>query len=136
MSVNPRIDIATIHSTTKTLLESNSTITHDESIDTALSITNANGTFYYHRDHQGSIVALTDSNGDVVESFTYDNSYGTIVNHTKTVETNNSYAYTGKRGQVTFNPTVAILFRTNSTGEEYATYSKRRDSRRDISYYQ
>ena len=72
------------------------TITHDESIDTALSITNANGTFYYHRDHQGSIIALTDSSGTVVESFTYDNSYGTIVNHTKTVETNNPYAYTGR----------------------------------------
>ena len=28
------------------------TITHDESIDTPLSITNANGTFYYHRDHR------------------------------------------------------------------------------------
>jgi YD repeat-containing protein len=48
------------------------TITHDESIDTPLSITNANGTFYYHRDHQGSIVSLTDSTGAVVESFTYD----------------------------------------------------------------
>jgi RHS repeat-associated protein len=72
------------------------TITHDESIDTPLSITNANGTFYYHRDHQGSIVALTDSTGAVVESFTYDNHYGTIVNHTKTIETNNPYAYTGR----------------------------------------
>ncbi len=72
------------------------TITHDESIDTALSITNANGTFYYHRDHQGSIIALTDSSGTVVESFTYDNHYGNIVNHTKDVETNNPYAYTGR----------------------------------------
>jgi len=72
------------------------TITHDESIDTPLSITNANGTFYYHRDHQGSIVALTDSSGQVVESFTYDNHYGSIVDHTKTVETNNPYAYTGR----------------------------------------
>jgi len=35
------------------------TITHDENIDTPLSITNQNGTFYYHRDHrdhQGSII--------------------------------------------------------------------------------
>jgi len=72
------------------------TITHDESIDTPLSITNANGTFYYHRDHQGSIVALTDSTGAVVESFQYDNHYGTITNHTKTIETNNPYAYTGR----------------------------------------
>jgi RHS repeat-associated protein len=72
------------------------TITHDESIDRPLSITNANGTFYYHRDHQGSIIALTDSSGQVVESFTYDNHYGTIVDHTKTIETNNPYAYTGR----------------------------------------
>jgi len=72
------------------------TITHDENIDTPLSITNANGTFYYHRDHQGSIVALTDSSGQIVESFQYDNHYGTIINHTKTIETNNPYAYTGR----------------------------------------
>ena len=72
------------------------TITHDESIDTPLSITNSNGTFYYHRDHQGSIVALTDSTGAVVESFTYDNHYGTITNHAKTIETNNPYGYTGR----------------------------------------
>jgi YD repeat-containing protein len=69
------------------ILDSNNqviaTITHDESIDRPLSITNANGTFYYHRDHQGSIVALTDSSGQVVESFTYDNHNGTIVDHTK-----------------------------------------------------
>jgi len=72
------------------------TITHDESIDTALSITNANGTFYYHRDHQGSIVALTDSAGAVVESFQYDNHYGTITDHTINTVTNNPYAYTGR----------------------------------------
>ena len=82
MSYNPRVSLATI--------------THDESIDTPLSITNANGTFYYHRDHQGSIIALTDENGQVVESFTYDNHYGAIINHTETVETNNPYAYTGR----------------------------------------
>ena len=32
----------------------------------------------------------------MVESFTYDNHYGSIVNHTKTTETNNPYAYTGR----------------------------------------
>ena len=82
------------------ILDSNNqviaTLTHDESIDTPLSITNANGTFYYHRDHQGSIVALTDSSGQVVESFAYDNHYGAIIDHTKTVETNNPYGYTGR----------------------------------------
>jgi len=84
MSVNPKVSLAKL------------VLTHDESIDTPLSITNQNGTFYYHRDHQGSIVALTDSAGTVVESFTYDNHYGTIINHTKTTETNNPYAYTGR----------------------------------------
>ena len=84
MSVNPKASLAKL------------IFTHDESIDTPLSITNQNGTFYYHRDHQGSIVALTDSAGAVVESFTYDNHYGTITNHTKDVETNNPYAYTGR----------------------------------------
>jgi len=72
------------------------TITHNESIDTPLSITNVNGTFYYHRDHQGSIIALTDSSGAVVESFTYDNHYGSIVNHTVTTQTDNPYGYTGR----------------------------------------
>ena len=37
---------------------------------------NKNKTFYYHRDHQGSIIALTNQAGEVVESFTYDNHYG------------------------------------------------------------
>ena len=84
MSVNPKVSLAKL------------VLTHDESIDTPLSITNQNGIFYYHRDHQGSIVALTDSAGTVVESFTYDKHYGTIINHTKTTETNNPYAYTGR----------------------------------------
>ena len=84
MSVNPKVSLAKL------------VLTHDESIDTPLSIANQNGTFYYHRDHQGSIVALTDSSGQVVESFTYDNHYGTIINHTKITETNNPYAYTGR----------------------------------------
>ncbi len=61
MSYNPRVSLATI--------------THDESIDTPLSITNQNGTFYYHRDHQGSIVALTDSTGAVVENLHYNYPY-------------------------------------------------------------
>ena len=72
------------------------TITHYPTIDTPLSITNQNGTFYYHRDHQGSIIALTDQNGNIVESFTYDEHFGTIVEHTKLFETDNPYAYTGR----------------------------------------
>ena len=50
----------------------------------------------YHRDHQGSIINLTDQNGNIVESFTYDNHYGRIQEHTKTIKTNNPYGYTGR----------------------------------------
>ncbi len=32
----------------------------------------------------------------MVESFTYDNHYGKIITHTKSVETDNPYAYTGR----------------------------------------
>lgn len=53
-------------------------------------------TYYYHRDHQGSIHHLTNEQGSVVESFKYDESYGKIITHTKTEETLNPYAYTGR----------------------------------------
>lgn len=42
-------------------------------------------------------VSLTSlMSAQVIESFTYDNHYGTITNHTKTIETNNPYGYTGR----------------------------------------
>jgi RHS repeat-associated protein len=75
------------------------TITHhDTKIDTPLSITTLYGTFYFHRDHQGSIVALSDEYGDVVEEIKYDEHYGRIIKHTKRsdVETLNPYGYTGR----------------------------------------
>ena len=72
------------------------TLIHDETADTPLSISNAQGTFYYHRDHQGSIIALTDEKGDTVETIDYDNAYGKIINHSKTIETDNPYGYTGR----------------------------------------
>ncbi len=46
--------------------------------------------------HQGSITALTDSEGNIVESFLYDEAYGTILDHYKRVETYNPYCYTGR----------------------------------------
>ena len=49
---------------------------------------------YYHRNHQGSIVALTDTSGSVVESYTYD-AYGQT-NTTGSINTGNLYAYTGR----------------------------------------
>jgi len=71
---------------------------HPSQVDTPLSITNhtTNKTYYYHRDHQGSIVALTNEEGNTVESIEYDGHYGTILNHTQEEETFNPYGYTGR----------------------------------------
>ena len=71
---------------------------HPHRVDTPLSITNINGTFYYHRDHQGSIIALTDSEGNIVEEITYDNAYGKVNTHSIKEEnlTLNPYGYTGR----------------------------------------
>jgi RHS repeat-associated protein len=51
--------------------------------------------YYYHRDHQGSITALTDEQGEIVGSFEYD-AFGNITGHQKDVETHNPFAYTGR----------------------------------------
>ncbi len=72
------------------------TLVHDDTIDTPLRIQNQHGTFHYHRDHQGSIIALTDEQGEVVERFEYDNDYGAITHHEKSTETDNPYVYTGR----------------------------------------
>jgi RHS repeat-associated protein len=75
-----------------------SIVHHPTQTDTPLSITNheTNKTYYYHRDHQGSIVALTNEEGQTVEQITYDGHYGKILNHHKTEETHNPYGYTGR----------------------------------------
>jgi len=63
-------------------------------------------TYYYHRapqghfrrlcsgHHQGSITALTDEDNNIVESFLYDDAYGTILDHHTTVQTYNPYCNT------------------------------------------
>jgi RHS repeat-associated protein len=52
-------------------------------------------TYYYHRDHQGSITKLTDEQGIIVERFVYD-AYGKIVEHMQGRDTFNPYCYTGR----------------------------------------
>ena len=54
-----------------------------------------NRTYYYHRDHQGSIIKLTDEQGVTVERFVYD-AYGKILEHKQTQTTLNPYCYTGR----------------------------------------
>ncbi|SFV64373.1 Wall-associated protein precursor [hydrothermal vent metagenome] len=96
-------------------------IIHEDNIDTPLSITtykksdlccdklsklsederyihflSLQDTYYYHRDNQGSIIALTDKEGNIVESFIYDEGYGKILEHHKEVQTHNPYAYTAR----------------------------------------
>ncbi|OMH25755.1 RHS repeat-associated core domain-containing protein [Motiliproteus sp. MSK22-1] len=71
-------------------------ITHDDKTDTPLCISSHNGTFYYHRDHQGSIIALTNEAGEIVEKLDYDNSYGVLHGYSKQIETYNPYGFTGR----------------------------------------
>ena len=52
--------------------------------------------YYYHSNHQGSITHLTNEDGNIVETFIYDNAYGTILKHNKTEQTYNPYCYTGR----------------------------------------
>ncbi len=93
-----RFDLIAIHTFYPDGTESTATLVHDETIDTPLSIKNRHGTFYYHRDHQGSMLALTDEDGKTVESFEDDNSYGVIIKHTTTegMDTQNPFGYTGR----------------------------------------
>ena len=73
-------------------------IHHDSKIDTPLYIQTDYGKFYYHRDHQGSIIALSDEYGDIVEKIEYDNHFGAIKRHwkRKDVKTFNPYGFTGR----------------------------------------
>ncbi|MDD4950806.1 RHS repeat-associated core domain-containing protein [Sulfuricurvum sp.] len=53
--------------------------------------------FIYHRDHQNSIIALSDDNAQIVEYYEYD-IYGTITKaeYTEGIQTLNPYRYTGR----------------------------------------
>ncbi|MDD3597415.1 RHS repeat-associated core domain-containing protein, partial [Sulfuricurvum sp.] len=96
------------------------TLIHDRSVDTPLSITTyeredetlkseltmedyqiyqqtLRHTYYYHRDHQNSIIALTCQEGKIVERYDYD-PFGniTLEEHTEGIQTLNPYRYTGR----------------------------------------
>ncbi len=71
-------------------------IIHDETIDSPLSIINVanDKTYYYHKDHQGSIIGLSDSTQASVENYSYD-AYGKTLK-TASIETGNPFAYTAR----------------------------------------
>jgi len=48
---------------------------------------------FYHQDELGSVVRITDINGNVVNSYDYDD-YGNIISQTENIT--NDYTYTGK----------------------------------------
>ena len=52
----------------------------------------------YHFDYRGSTVAITDSNGTVTDTFTYD-SYGNVISRTGTTDT--IFLYNGEYGVIT-----------------------------------
>ena len=74
--------------------------THGPGIDEPISVdrdTDSNGTlettYYYQYDGLGSAIAITDSSGNVVQTYEYD-AFGKIVQQTGSIE--NSYTYTGR----------------------------------------
>ncbi len=71
-------------------------IMYDDLVDTPLCITDVDTdeSYYYHRDYLGSIVALSDSAKNVVESYTYD-VYGKTLK-LSTLTTGNPFAFTAR----------------------------------------
>ncbi|MFA5354797.1 MAG: RHS repeat-associated core domain-containing protein, partial [Thermodesulfovibrionales bacterium] len=66
---------------------------HGPGIDEPLAMERGGHTYYYHADHLGSIVALTDEAGAVVQKYDYD-SYGNLDPGTTTIK--QPYTYTGR----------------------------------------
>ena len=67
--------------------------THGPGIDEPLAIERAGQSYYYHADGLGSIVALTDDKGRVVQTYEYD-SFGNMKQHGHKVK--QPYAFTGR----------------------------------------
>ncbi|MCP4969264.1 MAG: RHS repeat-associated core domain-containing protein [Arcobacter sp.] len=75
---------------------------YSESIDDPIAFIKNNKTYFYLKDRQGSIIAITDKNGNTVESYSY-NSFGKIEIKDQNGQVilksnyNNAYTYTGRR---------------------------------------
>jgi len=66
--------------------------THGPNIDEPLAVTKGTSTYYYHADGLGSITSLTNADGNVVQTYSYD-SFGNI---TQTGSISQPYAFTGR----------------------------------------
>jgi RHS repeat-associated protein len=67
--------------------------TNGPGIDEPISLTRGTSTYFYHSDGLGSVRKMTNIDGGVVNSYTYD-SFGRDIAHTITVS--NPYRYTGR----------------------------------------
>ena len=67
--------------------------THGPGVDEPLIMERGGSSYYYHSDGLGSIVAITDSTGNIVKSYTYD-SFGNIVDEEGVLL--NTYTYTSR----------------------------------------
>ena len=66
---------------------------HGPGIDNPVSMTRDGQTYYYHTDALGSVTELTDSAGNVVQSYRYD-AFGSIIQQSGAIE--NPFTYTGR----------------------------------------
>jgi RHS repeat-associated protein len=66
--------------------------THGPNIDEPLAVQQRTNTYYYHADGLGSITALSNSSGNIVQTYSYD-SFG---NMTATGNIRQPYAFTGR----------------------------------------
>jgi RHS repeat-associated protein len=66
-------------------------------IDEPICMVRNGASYYYHTDHLGSIMDLTDANENVVTTYHYD-AFGTILQETGSI--NNPYRFTGREWDV------------------------------------
>ena len=83
-------DIVLEYDGTDTLL---ARFSHGDGTDQPLAQERGGASYFYHADHQGSVVALTDAVGTVVNDYAYD-AYGRIVSSVEGIA--NPYTYTGR----------------------------------------
>jgi RHS repeat-associated protein len=77
--------------------------THGPNIDEPLAVEKNGQTYYYHTDGLGSIIALTDSSGNVVQKIQYD-AFGNIASGTTIVA--QPYTYTARE----YDPETGLYF--------------------------
>jgi RHS repeat-associated protein len=66
---------------------------HNLAIDDPLAVEQGGKVYYYQKDALGSVVALTNESGQIVQSYEYD-SFGKLINQTGSIR--NPFTYTGR----------------------------------------